>query len=120
MSKQTNLRQRHILDAEGMAIGRLATKAATLLRGKHKPSFEPHKDEGDFVEVVNLSKAVFTGKKMDQKKYYSYSGYPGGLKTKAMSEVFVKEPGEVLRRAVKQMLPNNRLCNDMIKRLSVK
>lgn len=120
MPKPQILRKKHSLDATDLPIGRLATRIATLLRGKHKPSYEPHKDEGDMVEVTNITKARFTGKKLEQKEYYSYSGYPGGLKTKKMSNVFKEKPADVLKRAVKQMLPPTRLRNGMMKRLTVK
>jgi len=113
-------RNLHRIDATDQALGRLATKIVTLLRGKHKASFEPHKDEGDIVEVTNVNKIKFSGKKMEQKEYHSFSGYPGGLKTKKLSELFVKRPDEVLRRAVKEMLPDNRLRAAMIKRLIIK
>lgn len=113
-------RQVHKIDATDQAIGRLATKIAILLRGKNKPEYIPNIDNGDIVEVINIKKLKFTGKKFDQKKYYHYSGYPGGLKTKKMDEVFAKNPGEVLKKAVKQMLPANRLRDAMMKRLIVK
>ena len=114
------VRKTHRIDASGQVVGRLATRIATLLRGKHKPEFSPHLDLGDIVEVSNIDKAKFTGRKFEQKNYFSFSGYIGGLKTKKMSEVFSNNPAEVLYRAVKQMLPANRLRNDMLKRLSVK
>ncbi len=114
------LRKRHSIDATDSTIGRLATRVATLLRGKHKTSYEPHKDEGDIVEITNISKARFSGKKLEQKEYYSYSGYPGGLKTKKMSDVFKDKPADVFKRAVKQMLPPTRLRDGMMKRLIVK
>jgi large subunit ribosomal protein L13 len=114
------VRQLHKIDATDQTLGRLAVKISILLRGKHKVSFEPHKDEGDIVEVINVAKLKFSGKKLEQKKYFSFSGYPGGLKTKNMSEVFAKQPGEVLKRAVREMLPNNRLRSAMIKRLIIK
>lgn len=118
--KQAIVRQQHLIDATGQPLGRLSVKIATLLRGKHKPSFEPHKDEGDVVVVSNADKITFSGKKMEQKEYYSYSGYPGGLKTKKLSELFAKQPDDVLRRAVREMLPNNRLRAAMLKRLIIK
>lgn len=107
-------------DATDEAIGRLATQIAFTLRGKDKPEFEPHIDSGDIVHVFNIDKAKFTGKKMEQKEYYHYSGYPGGLKTKTMKEIFAKDPGEILKRAVREMLPANRLRNNMLKRLIIK
>lgn len=121
MTKTTAvIRERHSIDATGLILGRLAVKIATLLRGKHKATFEPHKDEGDIVEVTNVSKIKFSGKKMGQKEYYSFSGYPGGLKTKKLADLFAAKPDDVLRRAVREMLPDNRLRTAMIKRLIIK
>jgi len=113
-------RKLHKLDAEGMSVGRLSTKIAILLRGKNKAEFQPHMDLGDIVEVLNASKLKFTGNKLDQNQYHHYSGYLGGLKSKKLGDVFAKDPGEVIRRAVKQMLPDNRLRNGMMKRLIIK
>jgi large subunit ribosomal protein L13 len=112
-------REVYTIDASGKAIGRLASQIAILLRGKNKASYSPHLDEGGVVYVKNIREAVFTGKKLDQKKYYRHSGYPGGLKTQALSQIQTEHPDEVLRRAVKQMLPANRLRNDMLKRLII-
>ncbi len=120
MPKKVITRQRHEIDATGLTIGRLATRVATLLRGKNKPSYQPHLDEGDSVVIFNLNQIRFSGKKLDQKEYYSYSGYPGGLKTRKMSDIFKTKPDEVLRRAVKQMLPPTRLREGMMKRLIIK
>lgn len=114
------MRNRHAIDATGIALGRLAVRVATLLRGKHKPSYQPNKDEGDIVEVSNISKVTFSGKKMEQKEYYSYSGYPGGLKTKKLADIFKNKPDDVLRRAVREMLPDTRLRTGMMKRLIIK
>lgn len=113
-------RKLHKIDATDQAIGRMASEIAILLRGKNKPEYEPYLDHGDMVEVSNISKAKFTGRKFEQKNYFSFTGYIGGLKTRKMSEVFSKNPGEVLFRAVKQMLPATRLRNDMLKRLVIK
>lgn len=113
-------RKLHQLDATDLTIGRLATKIAGLLRGKTKPEFQPHLDLGDIVEVKNISKARFTGKKLDQKQYHHYSGYLGGLKSKKMSEIFSKNPGDVLYRAVREMLPDIKLRTNMLKRLIIK
>lgn len=107
----------HIIDATGKVLGRLAAEVALLLRGKHKPSFYPHKDEGDFVIVKNVEKMRFTGKKMEKKIYYRHSGYMGGLKTTPLKRIFKKDPGKVLKIAVWGMLPKNRLRAKMIKRL---
>ena len=117
----TTIKREHVkIDAAGKSVGRLATQIATILRGKHKPSYTPHIDNGDFVVVNHIDQVKFTGKKLEQKKYYSHSGFPGGLKEKGMKKVFDENPGEVLKRAVIQMLPDNRLRNDMIKRLVIK
>jgi len=120
MSQPIILRQTQKIDATGQAMGRLATQIATMLRGKNHPEYVPHVDAGDIVEVTNVDKVTFSGKKMDQKVYYRHSGYPGGLKTTKMGELFEGKPGEVLIRAVKQMLPNTRLRNGMMKRLFIK
>lgn len=116
----TTTRIRHEIDATNQTVGRLATRIATLLRGKHKAQYQPHLDQGDIVVILNADKVKFSGKKLDQKEYYSYSGYPGGLKTKKMSDVFKAKPGEVITRAVKQMLPATRLRDGMMKRLIIK
>ena len=112
-------RKIHKKDAEGRAVGRLASEIAILLRGKNKPEFEPHIDGGDVVRVFNITKLQFSGKKLDQKKYYRHSGYPGGLKEKKFKDVFENNPAEVLKKAVKQMLPGNKLRDGMLKRLIV-
>ncbi len=110
-------RKLHKIDATNKSVGRLATQIAVLLRGKDKPEFEPHKDDGDIVEVANIKDVKFTGKKIEQKKYFSYSGYPGGLKEKKIKSL---KPEEILFRAVREMLPDNRLRNGMLKRLIIK
>lgn len=110
-------RKTHKINAEGKTPGRLATKIATLLRGKNKPSFEPHRDMGDNVVVENVEKMKFTGRKKEQKKYYKHSGYPGGLKETPLEELMEKNPEEVLRKAVMGMLPKNKLRAKQIKRL---
>jgi len=110
-------RKIHKIDATDQAVGRIATKIATYLRGKNKPEFTPNIDGGDIVEVSNLDKLKFTGKKLDQKTYYSYSGYPGGLKEKKMYKL---EPADVLRRAVREMLPPVKFRQDMLRRLIIK
>ncbi len=112
-------REIHKIDATGQAIGRLATQVATLLRGKNKATYQPHLDEGDVVYISNIRQVVFTGKKLEQKNYYRHSGYPGGLKTLKMSDLQASQPDQVLRRAVKQMLPANRLRDGMLKRLII-
>jgi len=113
-------RNLHKIDAAGQSAGRLATKIALLLRGKNKPEYEPHIDNGDIVEVFNVDKLKFTGKKLEQKKYFRYSGYPGGLKETKMKDLAVSNPAEILRRAVREMLPPTKLRNGMMKRLIIR
>jgi len=110
-------RKTHTIDATGKVLGRLAAEIAVLLRGKYKPDFAPYKDEGDFVVVKNIGQLKFTGKKIDQKKYYHHSGYLGGLKEKSLKELLEKNPSEILKKAVWGMLPRNKLREKMIKRL---
>lgn len=113
-------RNTHKIDASNQAVGRLASQIAIILRGKNKPEYQPHIDNGDIVEVSNINKLKFTGKKLEQKKYYKYSGYPGGLKETKMGDLAKKDQGEILRRAVKQMLPPTKLRTNMLKRLIIK
>lgn len=113
-------RKIHKLDATDQAVGRLASQIAIILKGKNKPEYEPYMDCGDIVEVTNIKLAKITGKKLEQKKYFSYSGYPGGLKTRKMKDVIAKKPGEALKRAVREMLPPVRFRNNMLKRLIIK
>ena len=113
-------RKLHKIDATDKTIGRLATAIATYLRGKNKPEYQPHIDGGDIVEVYNLDKVKFTGKKFDQKEYHHYSGYLGGLKTKKLKDVFAANPGDVLKKAVREMLPPTRLRPNMLKRLIIR
>lgn len=108
-----------VVDADGQTLGRLATRIATLLRGKHKPTFSTHLDNGDFVIVVNAGKIKVTGKKLDQKKYYSYSLYPGGLRTVVLRDQLAKHPDRVIRAAVKGMLPDNRMSHQLMGKLKV-
>jgi large subunit ribosomal protein L13 len=108
-----------VIDAEGEILGRLATRIATALRGKHKPTFQPHVDTGDFVVVVNAGKVKLTGRKLEQKEYYRYSGYPGGLKVRTAGDVLVEDPTRVITQAVKGMLPKNRLARQVIRKLKV-
>ncbi len=110
-------RKTHKIDAEGKSPGRLASEIAVLLRGKNKPTFEKHRDMGDQVVVENVDKLKFTGKKIEQKKYYRHSGYPGGLKEESMEELLEEKPEEILKRAVFGMLPKNKLRDKQIKRL---
>lgn len=108
------------IDATNKPLGRLASQIALILRGKNKPSFDPAKDLGDYVEVSNCDKIKFTGKKLEQKEYIWHTNYPGGLKSKKVKNVFATNPGEVLKRAVWGMLPKNKLRDKMIKRLKIK
>ncbi|MFA6106463.1 MAG: 50S ribosomal protein L13 [Patescibacteria group bacterium] len=113
-------RKHYKIDAEGKSVGRLATQIALVLRGKNKPEYTPNIDAGDIVEVGNIARLKFTGKKLEQKKYFRYSGYPGGLKTVKMRDVMQNKPAEILVRAVREMLPPNRLRNGMMKRLIIR
>lgn len=110
-------RETHTIDAADRVLGRLATEIATFLRGKHKPDFVPYKDIGDFVVVKNADKIKFTGKKIEQKKYYHHTGYIGHLKEIPLKKIFEKNPGETIKRAVYGMLPKNKLRKEQIKRL---
>ncbi|HVV58145.1 MAG TPA: 50S ribosomal protein L13 [Gaiellaceae bacterium] len=108
-----------LVDAEGQTLGRLATQIADRLRGKTKPQYTPHVDTGDFVVVVNAEKIAVTGKKLDEKMYYRHSGYPGGLKQRTLREQLDRQPTEVLRKAVKGMLPRNRLGRQQLTKLKI-
>jgi large subunit ribosomal protein L13 len=108
-----------IVDAEGKTLGRLATEIATVLRGKNKPQYTAHIDTGDFVVVVNADKVAVTGKKLTDKRYYWHSGYPGGLHSRTLGEMLQRRPNEVLRKAVKGMLPKNRLAARQITKLKI-
>ena len=110
-------RKIHTIDATGKVLGRLATEVAVLLRGKDNPGFLLYKDAGDDVIIKNIEKIIISGKKMDQKKYYHHSGYPGGLKEVSMKKIFEKNPSEILKKAVLDMLPKSRLRPRQIKRL---
>jgi large subunit ribosomal protein L13 len=112
-------RKWHVIDAEGKTLGRLASEAAALIRGKHKPEFTPHIDTGDFVIVINAEKIVLTGKKMQQKKYYTHSHYPGGLKTTTAAEMINKRPARIIELAVYGMLPKNKLGHQLQGKLNV-
>ena len=109
----------YVVDAEGQNLGRLATRIADTLRGKNKPQFTPHVDTGDFVVVVNAEKITVTGKKLDEKIYYRHSGYPGGLKQRTLREQLDRRPTEVLRTAVKGMLPKNKLAARQLTKLKI-
>jgi large subunit ribosomal protein L13 len=112
-------RRWYVVDAEGQTLGRLATRIADTLRGKNKPQFTPHVDTGDFVVVVNAEKIAVTGKKLDEKIYYRHSGYPGGLKQRTLREQLDRRPTEVLRTAVKGMLPKNKLAARQLTKLKI-
>jgi large subunit ribosomal protein L13 len=108
-----------VVDATGQTLGRLATQIADTLRGKRKPTYTPHVDTGDFVIVVNAEKIHVTGNKLADKRYYRHSGYPGGLKSRSLAEMLDRRPEEVIRIAVKGMLPRNRLSRRQITKLKV-
>ncbi|TRZ49776.1 50S ribosomal protein L13 [bacterium] len=120
MAKKEDIkRQWYLIDAKDRILGRLATKVAVLLRGKHKPIFTPHVDTGDGVIVINASKVKVTGRKLKQKVYRRYSGYPGGLREVTLENMLAKKPTMVIRLAVKRMLPGGPLGRDTIKKLKV-
>ena len=120
MAKKEEIEKKwYIVDASDKIVGRLATKIATILRGKHKPSYTPHVDTGDFVIVVNAEKVKFTGNKLDQKKYYKHTGYMGGIKETTAKDMLQKKPEEIIRHAVKGMLPKNRLGRKLLKKLKI-
>ncbi|HEV8154179.1 MAG TPA: 50S ribosomal protein L13 [Gaiellales bacterium] len=108
-----------LVDADGQILGRLATEIADTLRGKNKPAYTPHVDTGDFVIVVNAEKVRVTGKKLEQKIYYRHSGYPGGLRERTLAEQLARRPEEVIRKAVKGMLPKNKLAAAQLRKLKV-
>jgi large subunit ribosomal protein L13 len=112
-------RKWYLVDASGRTLGRLATRIAMVLMGKHKSTYTPHVDTGDYVVVVNADKVVLTGKKLDQKKYYRHSGYPGGLKVVTARQLLQKHPEKLIYLAVKRMLPKNALGRKMLKKLKV-
>jgi large subunit ribosomal protein L13 len=109
----------YVVDAEGQTLGRLATRIADALRGKRKPEYTPHVDTGDFVVVINAEKIHVTGKKLEQKRYWRHSGYPGGIKSRTLAEMLDRRPEEVIRKAVKGMLPRNRLARRQLTKLKV-
>jgi large subunit ribosomal protein L13 len=112
-------RRWYLVDAEGQTLGRLATQIADTLRGKRKPQYTPHVDTGDFVVVVNAEKIAVTGTKLDDKLYYRHSGYPGGLRSRPLRDELERRPTEVIRKAVKGMLPRNRLARQQLTKLKV-
>ena len=120
MAKPADIQRNwYIIDAQGKPLGRVATEAARILRGKHKPIFTPHIDTGDFVIIINAEKAILTGNKLKNKKYYRHSGYPGGLKEMTYEELMQKRPVLAVEKAVKGMLPHNRLGRATGKKLKV-
>lgn len=108
-----------VVDADGQTLGRLATQIADALRGKRKPDFTPHIDTGDFVVVINAEKIRVTGDKLNQKTYWRHSGYPGGIKSRTLAEMLEKQPEEVIRKAVRGMLPRNKLGRAQLVKLKV-
>lgn len=112
-------REWYVVDAEGQTLGRFASRIAAVLRGKHKPQYSPSVDVGDYVIVVNAEKIRVTGRKMQQKKYYRHSGYPGGLREITLADQLQRHPTRVLKAAVRGMLPRNRLGRKMLKKLKV-
>ena len=112
-------RQWHVIDASDVVLGRLASQAAVLLRGKHKPIFAPHVDTGDFVIVINSDKIALTGNKLEQKRAYRHSGYPGGLRAVGYAELMAKHPERAVEKAVRGMLPKNSLGRKTLRKLKV-
>lgn len=109
----------YVIDLEGQCLGRAASKVASILRGKHRPTYTPHVDSGEFVIVINVDKLKLTGKKLSDKKYYRYSGYVGGLKETTAGKLMATKPEDVFKAAVKGMLPKNTLGRNMIKKLKI-
>ena len=109
----------YIVDAQGKTLGRLATQLADILRGKRKPEYTPHCDTGDFIVVVNAEKITVTGRKLEQKRYWRHTGYPGGIRSRTLAEMLDRQPEEVIRKAVKGMLPRNRLARQQLRKLKV-
>lgn len=120
MTAQKQKREQHVIDAEGQSLGRMASKIAFLLQGKNKPTYVPHMDEGDSVEVVNAGKLKFAAKKMEQKIYRRHTMHPGGLKVTGLKQVFKARPEKVIEDAVAKMLPKNKLRTNRMKRLTFK
>jgi len=119
-AKNTDVNRKwHVIDADGLVLGRLASRVALVLRGKDKPIFTPHVDTGDFVIIINAGKIRLTGNKLDQKVYYHHSGYPGGLKTETAKDLMKKSPERIIISAVKGMLPKNILGRQQLSKLKV-
>ncbi len=117
--KETHKPEWFVIDATNQTVGRMCANIASILRGKHKPTYTPHADGGDYVIVINSSKVIFTGNKLDQKSYINFSGYPGGKKEETARNLLNRRPNAVLERAIKGMLPKNRLGRKMFKKLFV-
>jgi large subunit ribosomal protein L13 len=116
---ETRQRDWFVVDAEGKTLGRLATRIADTLRGKHKPEYTPHIDTGDFVIVINAEKVAVTGNKLRDKRYWRHSGYPGGIRSRTLGEMLERRPEEVIRKAVRGMLPRNRLARKQLTKLKI-
>ncbi len=112
-------RKWYVVDATGQTLGRMASQIASILRGKHKPLYTPHLDCGDFVIVINAEKVHVTGNRLEEKKYYRHSGYPGGLRERTLRQMLAKYPERVISEAVRRMLPKNNLGRHMLKKLKV-
>lgn len=112
-------RKWHVIDADGKVVGRLATRVASILRGKNKPTFTPHVDTGDFVVIVNAGKVRFTGNKLEQKDYYHHTGFIGGIKKETAKDIMKENPERIILSAVRGMLPKNRLGRQIFKKLKV-
>lgn len=119
VNKQTHQPEWLVIDANGQTVGRICTRIASILRGKHKPTYTPHADGGDYVIILNADKVVFSGDKMNTKVYQNFSGYPGGLKEELAKNLIVRRPEQIIERAVKGMLPKNRLGRAMFRKLFV-
>jgi len=119
VNKQTHKPDWFVIDAAGQSVGRVSSRIATILRGKHKPTYTPHADAGDYVIVLNASQVVLTGNKLTQKTYQDFSGYPGGLKEEAAKDLLQRHPERLIERATKGMLPKNRLGRAMYRKLFV-
>ena len=119
-TKDTDVERKwHVIDADGLVVGRLATKVADILRGKNKAIYTPHTDTGDFVVIVNAKKVRFTGNKLEQKKYYHHTGYPGGIKMTTAKELMNETPEKVIISAVRGMMPKNKLAKQQLSKLKV-
>lgn len=116
---QDRERDWYLVDADGKTLGRLATQIADILRGKRKPTYTPHVDTGDFVVVINAEKVAVTGNKRESKRYFRHTGYPGGIRSRTLGDMLERRPEEVLRKAVKGMLPRNRLARQQLTKLKV-